>query len=257
MNRALPKLAMTLWLASLSLSAATPVLAAENLEANSVPSRVAAGATPSARASNSQTWYARSRVETEYGMIMTHYWSKGPMFRAETVVAGHPITTIVNGPRYYVYDSATADGAAIERNATAIEEDASRGRPFGRELQDLIDAGGEKINEGSLGEGAMGFEVYQLTNENGRRRVLVTRSDLQIPIKIETFVRETGTTGIMEYSSWQRGIQLEDSFFQPPNTIVFEKISYPQYTADYGRIPIGPAPVYYRHLLHGSQTEAR
>ena len=86
---------------------------------------------------------------------------------------------------------------------------------------------------------------------------MVARSELQIPIKIETFVRESGATAIMEYAGWQQGITLADSFFEPPNTIVFEQISYAEYTANFGKVPIGPAPVYYRHLLHGTQKEGR
>lgn len=240
------------WIATLALLATpAPSDALEAAEA-SAPEASAAATGASSRALE-ETWYARSRVESEFGEIMTHYWSKGALFRAETVVAGHPITTIVNGDRYYIFDSALADGAALERNSLSIEEDATRGRPFARELQELLEDGAEMVREGSLDEGSFGYEVYQLTNEVGRRRVLVTKSAPQLPIKIETFVRETGSTGVLEYAGWRRGFELSDSFFEPPNTVLFEKISYREYTSRFGKVPIGPAPVYYRHLLHGSR----
>ncbi len=255
MKRAIPRRTRVVaiaWIATFTLSGAVAALDVKDSET------IAAAKTPAALPSISsdapgQTWYVRSRVDTEFGSIMTHYWSKGALFRADTVVAGHPITTIVNGLRYYVYDSALADGAAIERNLASVEEDTTRGRPFGLELVELLASGGEKVDEGFLAASSIGYEIYQLTNDNGRRRVVVTSSDPQLPIKMETFVRETGSTGFLAYTGWQRGIKLEDAFFEPPNTVVFEQISYAEYTARYGKVPIGPAPVYYRHLLHGSR----
>jgi hypothetical protein len=244
------------WIASLALSGAAPALDAKN--SGVVKSRESSAALPTGSPEVAETtWYVRSLVATEFGVIMTHYWSKGSLFRAETVVGGHPITTIVNGSRYYVYDSIRADGAVIERNAASVEEDATRGRPFARELRELLAGGGEKVSEGFLEEASIAFEVYQLTNDNGRRRVQVTKTDPPLPIQIETFVRETGSTGLLEYAGWQRGFELRDSFFEPPNTIVFEQISYLEYTSRFGKVPIGPAPVYYRQLLHGSRKQSR
>ncbi|MCP4039686.1 MAG: hypothetical protein GY733_22270 [bacterium] len=202
------------------------------------------------------TWYVQTRVSTDFGIVTTHYWSKGVMFRAATILAGHPVTTIVNGPRYSVYDALLGTGATIERNADAVAKDAQRGRPFGRELDDLLEAGGEKVSDGSLPEGEGGYEVYQLTNANGRRRVMVTLSDPPLPFRVETFVRENGATGILEYAGWQRGLEIQDSLFQLPDTIVFEQVSYDDYTRRVRNEPIGPAPIYYRDLLHGSRSKA-
>ncbi len=204
-----------------------------------------------------ESWYVQARVTADFGIVSTHYWSKGALFRAETMLAGHPVITIVNGPRYYIYDAVLGKGAAIERNATAIGEDAGRGRPFGRELDDLIAAGGEKVSDGSLQEAAAAYQIYQLTNVNGRRRVLVTTSDPPLPFRIETFVRTTGKEGTLEYSGWQRGLDIRDSFFEPPDSIRFERVTYDDYTRRAGKQPIGPAPVYYRDLLHGERKESR
>jgi hypothetical protein len=197
------------------------------------------------------TWYSQTRVSTEYGIVLTHYWSKGPKFRVQTMLAGHPVTTIVDGPFYYVYDAILGRGAAIERNTTAIAEDATRGRPFGREQEDLLASGGELVSDGQVG-----FDVYQLTNENGRRRVIVTDSVPALPVRVETFVRASATKGVLEYFGWQRNLAIEDSFFTPPPTINFQRLTYLEYTQRVGREAIGPAPVYYRDLLHGKKRFA-
>ncbi len=217
----------------------------------------AAGETPGASSATAENWYAQTRVVTDFGVVTTHYWSKGALFRAETMLAGHPVITIVNGPRYYVFDSVLARGAAIERNAASIREDSGRGRPFGRELEEIIAAGGEKIRDESLREAGAHYEIYQLTNANGRRRVLVTTSEPPLPFRVETFVRKSGAEGTLEYSGWQRGIEIEDSFFVPPTSIRFENVTYDEYTLRVGKEPIGPAPVYYRDLLHGVRGKAK
>lgn len=199
------------------------------------------------------TWYSQTRVSTEYGIVLTHYWSKGPKFRVQTMLAGHPVTTIVDGPFYYIYDEILGRGAAIERNTTAIAEDATRGRPFGREREDLLASGGELVRDGESTDDQISFDVYQLTNDNGRRRVIVTDSVPALPVRIETFVRASATKGVLEYSGWQRDLTIADSFFTPPQTINFQRLTYREYTQRAGHEAIGPAPVYYRDLLHGKK----
>jgi hypothetical protein len=203
-----------------------------------------------------QSWYAQTRVATSFGVVTTHYWSKGSLFRAETMLAGHPVTTIVNGPRYYIYDSIMGKGAAIERNPAAVAGDPERGRPFGRERDEILAAGGETIQSESLRAADAPYEIYQLTNENGRRRVLVTISDPPLPFRVETFVRKSGAEGVLEYSGWQRGLEIQDSFFVPPSSVVLENVTYSEYTLRAGKGPVGPAPVYYRDLLHGTRNES-
>ncbi|MBW1886444.1 MAG: hypothetical protein JRJ58_23160 [Deltaproteobacteria bacterium] len=219
-------------------------------------SRSAVDADAEAPSTTQQTWYVQTRVATDFGIVSTHYWSKGALFRAETMLAGHPVVTIVNGSRYYIFDSILGKGAAIERNAISIREDRERGRPFGRELDELIEAGGEKIHDASSREAGAAYEIYQLTNENGRRRVLVTKSDPPLPFRVETFVRKSGAEGTLEYSGWQRGLEIADSFFEPPSSISLESVTYDEYTRRVGKEPIGPAPVYYRDLLHGKRRQA-
>ena len=197
------------------------------------------------------SWSVQTRVTTEFGVISTRFWSKGALFRADTLIAGHPVTTIVDTTHYYVYDEMIGKGAAIERNAQAIAEDATRGRPFGREYEQLIATGGELVPDEDLEALNLSFEVYQRTNEIGKRRVFVTSTEPRLPARVETFVRSSGKRGVLEYTNWQRAMAMNDSFFVPPNTVEFERVSYEEYTRRAGVEPVGPAPVYYRDLLHG------
>ena len=65
-------------------------------------------------------------ARSEAGINVTHFWSKGPWLRAETVVAGHKVTTIVRGDTYYAYDSILRRGVALKRSEGAIARDAGR-----------------------------------------------------------------------------------------------------------------------------------
>ncbi len=203
------------------------------------------------KSTTAPTWYARTRIATKFGPVVNHYWSKGPWLRSETILAGHRVITIVNATHYYVCDLVIGEGTAIERSPEAIARDKDRGRPFGREMDDLIEAGGEIIHEG-VSEGAgVPYRIYQLTNDNGRRRVSVTHSDPPLPIRVETFVRASGHNGLLEYAGWQRDLDIADSFFTAPDTIEWQRLSYDEYVTRAPTETIGPAPVYFRHLLHG------
>ncbi|MFT5443936.1 MAG: hypothetical protein ACI8W3_002987 [Myxococcota bacterium] len=207
----------------------------------------------SAPKDESDTWYVTTRVATEFGTISTHYWSKGPKLRVQTILAGHPVTTIVSGDTYFVYDAILGRGVAIKRSPTAIAEDRGRGRPFGRELDDLLGAGGEKVQDTAEASEANSYEIYQLTNDNGRRRIMMTASLPPLPMRVETFVRSSGKKAVLEYSGWQRALDIEDAFFAPSSNVDLELVPYEDYIRRIGNEPVGPAPVYYRDLLHGNR----
>ncbi len=59
------------------------------------------------------TWYAQAYGQGERGILLTHYWSKGPRFRAEMVIAGHRIVTIVNGEYYTILDVTQGSGVVV------------------------------------------------------------------------------------------------------------------------------------------------
>ena len=74
------------------------------------------------------SWYARSLVQSEAGIIVWDYWAKGRKLRAETIVGGTPIVTFVSGEFYTIADMLTRKGVAIRRAPEAIAADTTRAR---------------------------------------------------------------------------------------------------------------------------------
>ena len=203
------------------------------------------------KSSKSTSWYVSAVVSGRSGYRITNYWSKGSKLRAETMSGVHPIVTIVRGDRYWVYDELLKKGIEIKRSAPAVAEDATRIRPFGNDLEDLIRSNGEKVESVVLGEVAA--EIWRATNQSGRRTVWVTVSEPRVPLRVENFDRESGESATLNYSNWASGFDLPDSAFEPPADLDLEKFEYDDYVAKSLDGLIGPAPVLYPHLLHGSR----
>lgn len=205
----------------------------------------------SAEAERPPTWYASSVSRSEGGAyVVIHSWSNGTRFRAETVLSGHRVTTIVNGGTYYIVDPVSATGVAIERSPLSVARDAERGRPFGSEFELILRDGGEKVRTESVS--GRQCDVYRVTDEKGRRQVWVTVEKPPVPARAENFDRRNGWTTHVEYTNWLAGLSISDSFFEPDARIALERVGYEEYRARAaaGRPP-GPAPVLYSDLLHG------
>jgi len=213
-------------------------------------SGVAAGADEEKRPAPAPSWYAATVAEDERGQfLMVHFWSKGPLFRSEAVLAGRKIVTIVDRTTYYVIDDVSGVGIAIERSAAARAQDEKGGRPFANELEDLLVEGGELIGTEKVSSQVV--DVYRLTNERGRRTIWMSTTKPAVPLRIETYDRATASTGKLDYTSWLQNPLIPDSFFAPDERIDLEKFSYGEYRSRSLQGPVGPAPVLYRHLLHG------
>jgi outer membrane lipoprotein-sorting protein len=195
------------------------------------------------------TWYAQALAHSEIGINVTHFWSKGPLLRAETVVIGRRVVTIVNGGTYYAYDGLGRTGVAVGRAASAIEQDAERKRPFGNELAALLQQGAESVGFENLG--GREAEVFRVTDERGRRQVWVTAGEERLPLRIEVFRRQTGQTLSTDFLNWMSGFPISDAFFEPEPGIDFVHLSFDEYLARQadGK-PLGPVPVFYTDLLH-------
>jgi len=154
------------WMASVPAAHAQdpdPARDAREEAADSAPSAASAG----------RTWHVSTYVSGPMGFRVIDYWSKGPWMRANTLVSGHPLTTIVHGERYVVFDAIRGEGLSIRRSPRALAEDATRGRPFGNDLAELIAKGGEKVEDLRFrGEDAT---VWRLTDDATRRTVWVRR----------------------------------------------------------------------------------
>jgi len=197
-----------------------------------------------------QAWYAQTFARGDTGLNVTNLWSLKSQFRAETVARGHKLVTIVRGDTYYVYDALTMTGVAIRRAPAAVAADSRNSRPFGNEAQILVDEGGEKIREETIARKAA--DVYQVTDESGRRMVWVTQDGLQLPIRVEVFDRKTGSTRYKEYVDWANGLPLTDAFFEPSPGVHFERFEFDEYIAkSIERDPVTAIPILYGELLHG------
>ena len=75
---------------------------------------------PARQGDDLPTWYSQAVGGGDSGLSVTHYWSKGPALRAETVMSGHRIVTIVKGAWYYAFDELSGRGLAIRRDADAV-----------------------------------------------------------------------------------------------------------------------------------------
>lgn len=206
---------------------------------------------PSVAIDSADTWYAQAYAQGERGFLVTHLWAKGPKLRSEIIIAGHRIATIVSGEYYYIIDEVMGTGAAIRRSPAAVAEDATRGRPFGHEVQQLIDMGAEKVGEENYG--GMRCNQYRLTNSSGRRTGCAGVDPPHLPVRVETYNRSTGKTDLLSYVNWLAGFTLPDTFFEPDARIVLDRLEYSEYAERSRRGPVGPAPVIYGHLLHGSR----
>jgi hypothetical protein len=196
------------------------------------------------------SWYAQTFARSDTGVNVTHMWSSKSRFRAENVTRGHKLVTIVRGDTYFVYDELTMTGIAIRRTPAAVAEDSQNPRPFGNEAQILVAEGGEKIREETIvGQRA---DVYQITDDNGRRMVWVTQDDRRLPIRVEIYDRRSGSTRYKEYVDWVVGLPFTDAFFEPAPGVQIERFELEEYIAKtIERDPVVAIPVLYGELLRG------
>lgn len=229
------------------LAAATLLAALPSSAQESAPA-------PGAAAASAPTWYAQAMAYGDAGLNVTHFWSKGAKLRAETVIAGHKIVTIVSGDTYYAFDGLEGRGVAIRRTSAARVADADGRRPFGRELESLLQQGAEKVGEEVFrGNRA---EVYRVTDVRGRREVWVGPGDARLPVRAVVFQRATSRTQTTDYLNWRSNLAIDDRFFAPPPGVELERLSFRQYlerSANEG--PVGTVPVLYADLLHGNRRE--
>jgi len=209
---------------------------------------------PAEQGADLPTWYAEVLARGDAGLNVTHYWSKGPVLRAETVMAGHRIVTIVKGEWYSVFDVLSGRGLAIRRDAVAVARDAPERRPFGNEHEILIAQGAEKVGEEMWG-GHLA-EIFRITDQQGRRELWVTADGRKLPMRIEIFDRKSGRKGYTEYVVWDDSPAIPDAFFDPDPRVEFERLEFEEYlrrSAESGSV--GLLPVLYSNLLHVREGE--
>jgi outer membrane lipoprotein-sorting protein len=198
----------------------------------------------------SLTWYAQVLARSESQLNVSYFWSKGSRLRSETVLTGFKIVTIVNGDTYYAYDAVGGRGVAVRRAPAAVAAAASGERPFGRELENLLRQGAEKVGE----ETVMGrpCDVYRLTDRVGKRELWVTQDSLRLPVRVAVFNRATGRKTYTDFVDWLRGIPISDGFFEPEEGVELKRYTLEEYLLRTARDgPVGPVPILFTDLLHG------
>ena len=200
------------------------------------------------------SWYAQAVSQGRAGLNVTNFWSLGSQLRAETVVAGHKIITIVSGGTYYAFDATAMNGVAIERAKSAIDGDAPDRRPFGNEVETMVAQGAEKVRE----EVVMGTmcDVYQVTDQAGRRVLWVSQGRWELPVRIEIYDRKTGDRKYTDFGDWVNGIPIKEEFFVPGAMVAFERYTLAEYVEQTQNVgPVGSVPVLYADLLHGRRKQ--
>lgn len=206
---------------------------------------------PAAKAApGSSTWFSQVISHSDTGINVGYFWSKGAKLRAETVIAGRRVTTLVSGNTYYAYDAVSQNGVAIIRNPRAIAADARGERPFGREFEKLLSQGAELVREEAVN--GRECEVFRLTDQLGRRELWVTKDKLRLPVRVVVYRRDTQKTTATDFVNWLTGLAIADGFFEPESSIAFERLDFDTYMqrSSTGE-PIGPVPVLYTDLLVG------
>ena len=210
------------------------------------------GAAPGgARAADPLTWHAETLTTSPRGLHVTQYWSSGGgRLRAETVIAGHRLVTIVNGDRYYAIDATAGQVLAIERSDRAKEESKRRTRLMGIEGFVIQERGGEKVREEPLA--GRQCDVYRLTDGTGKREVWIEqgRPGEMLPLRVEFYNRQAGARIRTDYIQWASGVPLPDRFFEPDPRFNQVELDYDEFVARSGDLPI---PVLHANLLHGER----
>ncbi|MDX2037823.1 MAG: hypothetical protein SFX72_14320, partial [Isosphaeraceae bacterium] len=87
----------------------------------------------------------------------------------------------------------------------------------------------------------------------GKRTVWVTKAKPFVPLRAETFVRGSSDTITFDYSNWAFDLPMPESFFEIPSDVEVESLDYDEYMEKSAEGPVGPAPILYPDLLHGSK----
>jgi hypothetical protein len=195
------------------------------------------------------TWHATRITSGDVPLYIEYLWSKGPKFRAQTVLGGHPILTLVSGDRYVMVDVMAGRGVSIQRSPAALALDAQRARPFAHEYEMLMAQGAEKV--GLEERAGRRCEVWRSTEVERRRELCVTADGARLPLEYQESDRGAVATATTRYVDWSRDLPIPDAFFEPDPRVQLERIDYESYVRRSAKEQIGPAPPLFRDLLHG------
>ncbi len=200
-----------------------------------------------------ETWHAETLSSSPRGVHVTQYWAKkNDRLRAETVIAGHRLVTIINGDTYYAIDANEGIAIAVKRNARARKNDKKFPRLVGTEGFVIRERGGEKVKTERLA--GQKCDVWRLTDQRGRRAVWVQQSGKEemLPLRVEVYNRQAATEIRTDYTQWASGLELPDRLFEPDPRFDVKELSYEEYVKQAGEGARFP-PVLHANLLHGER----
>ncbi|MDG2051048.1 MAG: hypothetical protein P8M78_12885 [Myxococcota bacterium] len=199
--------------------------------------------------------YATTVGRSQSEFIIVHYWSSGARFRSETIISGHPIVTLVNGKDYYTWDRLTGEGYRVKRSSQVVAADETRLRPFGLELQEILEDGGEKIRSETLN--GIPVDIYRVTDEAGKRTLWVDAGRMDLPVRLESYSRSTGRTGRLDWLNWNPNLIMSEKFFDLPEGLKLDRFdSYEKFLERLAEGPVAPTPPLFLYLLHDSARES-
>ena len=120
-------------------------------------------ATPAPGKGADETWYAQRLTSGDAPLRVDNLWSKGSRLRAETVIAGRPILTLVSGERYVIVDRLARRGVSIRRNRASVSADVEAGRLAGVEATPRVEIGDGTchINPGITASRVRGISIIE------------------------------------------------------------------------------------------------
>ncbi len=196
------------------------------------------------------TWHTRRITTGAAGLRIENLWSRGAALRSEVVVNGHPVITLVEGPRYVVVDLLRGVGIAVQRHANARAQDSPKLRPFGSELEIMNTQGGEFVGMDVFA--GVDCRLHRLTNSRGRQEVCVLGDEgkKELPVFVRHWDRDTNRDTNIQYVNWRQGFEIADNFFAPDPRLQLTSFEYDAYVKALGE---GRAdmPILYPLLLHG------
>ena len=201
-------------------------------------------------ATGGEYWFAETIQHGDGGIRVMYIWSKGRKLRADRIIDGAVLQTIVNGDTYYNILPTAGIGVAIQRTATALADDRKGGRPFGHDVEAILARGAEK----AATERLMGHEVavYRLNSGKSREEVWATTDGDKLPVKVVYTDREGGKS-YETLLNWAHGNAVKETFFEPDPRIAMQKVTYEEFVAGVKDGSLKTFPPLFNDLLVGEK----
>lgn len=205
-----------------------------------------------AQGEDAPSWYALRLRTGEVSLGFEHLWSSGASLRAEFVLGGRPVLTVVHKNRYIVVDKLAGTGVSVERHKNAQRAPVAPGRPFGfgDELESLLEEGGEYVGDETF-QGVR-CRLHRLTSQVGRQEVCVQEEEEGSgrPLYVKIWSRDSNQEVLIQYLNWVHAFETGPDFFTPDPRVKLREYSYDDFAQ--GKVK---EPVIFPRLIHGPREK--